>query len=59
MRFQAETIFDMATLTGAQAYLTGRLHGAVLSNTEEWERSVRFPPNLSLFSLFSLDHRCW
>ncbi|CAI4233263.1 unnamed protein product [Auanema sp. JU1783] len=33
----ADTIIDMATLTGAQSYLTGKLHGAVLTNSEDWE----------------------
>ena len=33
----ADVIFDMATLTGAQGISTGRYHGGVLTNSEEWE----------------------
>lgn len=38
--FQADVIIDMATLTGAQAYASGKLHAALLTNSEEWERKV-------------------
>jgi len=34
---KANIILDMATLTGAQAIATGKYHGAVLTNNEEWE----------------------
>ncbi|KAJ6639018.1 putative aminopeptidase NPEPL1 [Pseudolycoriella hygida] len=38
---KANIIVDMATLTGAQGAATGKYHGAVLTNDEEWEiRSV-------------------
>ena len=36
----ADIILDMATLTGAQGISTGRYHGALLTNSEEWEGSV-------------------
>uniref|UniRef100_A0AA50HZI9 Aminopeptidase NPEPL1 n=1 Tax=Euphausia superba TaxID=6819 RepID=A0AA50HZI9_EUPSU len=39
---QCTTILDMATLTGAQGTATGKYHGAVLTNNEDWEEaSVR------------------
>lgn len=34
---KANIIVDMATLTGAQGIATGKYHGAVLTNDEEWE----------------------
>ncbi|KAH8417618.1 hypothetical protein KR222_002822 [Zaprionus bogoriensis] len=34
---KANIILDMATLTGAQGVATGKLHGAVLTNSEPWE----------------------
>lgn len=34
---QADIILDMATLTGAQGIATGRYHGAVLTNNDDWE----------------------
>lgn len=37
---RATTIFDMATLTGAQAYMTGRIHGAALTNDELLEYAM-------------------
>uniref|UniRef100_A0A8R1IJ44 CYTOSOL_AP domain-containing protein n=1 Tax=Caenorhabditis japonica TaxID=281687 RepID=A0A8R1IJ44_CAEJA len=37
---KATTIVDMATLTGAQAWLSGRLHGAAMTNDEELERKI-------------------
>ena len=33
----ADVILDMATLTGAQGISTGRYHGGVLTNSEDWE----------------------
>ncbi|CAP35649.1 Protein CBR-LAP-1 [Caenorhabditis briggsae] len=36
----ATTIFDMATLTGAQAWLSGRMHGAAMTNDEELENAM-------------------
>ncbi|WKY14221.1 hypothetical protein Q1695_000062 [Nippostrongylus brasiliensis] len=35
---KADVIIDMATLTGAQAHLSGKLHSALLTNSEEWEQ---------------------
>ncbi|CAD5229480.1 unnamed protein product [Bursaphelenchus okinawaensis] len=37
---KADTIIDMATLTGAQAYVSGRIHAAVLCNKEDTEQKV-------------------
>ncbi|CAL2037553.1 unnamed protein product [Caenorhabditis brenneri] len=37
---KATTIFDMATLTGAQAYMTGRMHGAAMTNDDELEAAI-------------------
>ncbi|VDO91187.1 unnamed protein product, partial [Heligmosomoides polygyrus] len=37
---KADVIIDMATLTGAQAYASGKLHAALLTNSEEWERKA-------------------
>lgn len=37
---KADIILDMATLTGAQGISTGKHHGAVLCNREDWERAV-------------------
>lgn len=34
---KANIILDMATLTGAQGIATGKHHGAILTNSEEWE----------------------
>uniref|UniRef100_A0A0K8TL09 Putative aminopeptidase npepl1-like protein n=1 Tax=Tabanus bromius TaxID=304241 RepID=A0A0K8TL09_TABBR len=34
---KANIILDMATLTGAQGIATGKYHGAVLTNSAEWE----------------------
>ncbi|XP_037953095.1 probable aminopeptidase NPEPL1 [Teleopsis dalmanni] len=34
---KANIILDMATLTGAQGTATGKYHGAILTNSEEWE----------------------
>lgn len=34
----ADIILDMATLTGAQGISTGRYHGAILTNNEDWEK---------------------
>lgn len=36
-KLNANVIIDMATLTGAQCYATGKLHAGVLSNCEKWE----------------------
>ncbi|CAJ0929869.1 unnamed protein product, partial [Mesorhabditis belari] len=36
----ATTIIDMATLTGAQAYISGKHHAAVLTNLEENEKQI-------------------
>ncbi|VDM41452.1 unnamed protein product [Toxocara canis] len=35
---KADTIIDLATLTGAQRYASGKLHAAILTNSEEMER---------------------
>ncbi|XP_002736297.1 putative aminopeptidase NPEPL1 [Saccoglossus kowalevskii] len=34
---KSDIIVDMATLTGAQGISTGKIHGAILTNREEWE----------------------
>ena len=34
---KADIILDMATLTGAQGIATGRYHGAILTNNDDWE----------------------
>ena len=34
----SEVIIDMATLTGSQGPATGKYHGAILSNSEDWEK---------------------
>lgn len=39
---QADVIVDMATLTGAQAHMTGKHHAAVLTNCELFEEKVRY-----------------
>lgn len=36
---KANIILDMATLTGAQGISTGKYHGAVLTNNEDWEEA--------------------
>ncbi|KPP61007.1 putative aminopeptidase NPEPL1 [Scleropages formosus] len=36
---KADVILDMATLTGAQGVATGRYHGALLTNDEDWEKA--------------------
>ncbi|XP_071447845.1 probable aminopeptidase NPEPL1 [Hetaerina americana] len=36
---KADIILDMATLTNAQGVSTGKYHGAILTNSEEWERA--------------------
>eukprot|EP00117_Sycon_ciliatum_P023630 scpid60237/ scgid20034/ Probable aminopeptidase NPEPL1; Aminopeptidase-like 1 len=33
----ADVVLDMATLTGAQGIATGRYHGALLANNEDWQ----------------------
>ncbi|KAE9547566.1 hypothetical protein FO519_009221 [Halicephalobus sp. NKZ332] len=37
---KADVIIDMATLTGAQPFATGRIHGGVMTNSEEWENKA-------------------
>lgn len=37
---KAQIILDMATLTGAQGIATGKYHGAILTNNEEWEEKA-------------------
>lgn len=37
---KADVVLDMATLTGAQGITTGKHHGAVLSNDENWEKAT-------------------
>ncbi|CAD6186029.1 unnamed protein product [Caenorhabditis auriculariae] len=37
---KATTIIDMATLTGAQSYLSGKLHAAAMTNDEELENNI-------------------
>uniref|UniRef100_A0A914Z302 Cytosol aminopeptidase domain-containing protein n=1 Tax=Panagrolaimus superbus TaxID=310955 RepID=A0A914Z302_9BILA len=36
-KLNANVIIDMATLTGAQAFATGKLHAGILTNCEKWE----------------------
>ncbi|KIH58916.1 cytosol aminopeptidase family, catalytic domain protein [Ancylostoma duodenale] len=36
----ADVIVDMATLTGAQAYVSGKYHAAMLTNCEDFEQRV-------------------
>jgi len=36
----ADVIIDMATLTGAQSYATGKIHAGVMTNSEEWENKA-------------------
>uniref|UniRef100_A0A915DG36 Cytosol aminopeptidase domain-containing protein n=1 Tax=Ditylenchus dipsaci TaxID=166011 RepID=A0A915DG36_9BILA len=36
-KLKADTIIDMATLTGAQSWATGKVHAAILTNNEETE----------------------
>ena len=39
---RSDVIVDLATLTSAQGSATGKYHGALLSNSEEWEsRTVK------------------
>ena len=56
----ADIILDMATLTGAQGISTGRYHGGVLTNTEEWERlAVQAGKNSGdLVVRLSVNHSC-
>lgn len=44
---QANIILDMATLTGAQGTCTGKYHAAVLTNSENWERTCVMAGQLS------------
>ncbi|KAJ1355064.1 hypothetical protein KIN20_012329 [Parelaphostrongylus tenuis] len=44
---EADVRIDLATLTGAQSYVSGKLHAALLSNCQEWEGKV------------PLHQRCW
>ncbi|KAI0220687.1 putative aminopeptidase NPEPL1 [Lamellibrachia satsuma] len=37
---KADIILDIATLTGAQGLATGRYHGAMVTNREEWEKAA-------------------
>lgn len=37
---KASIILDMATLTGAQGIATGKYHGAILTNSEQWEQKA-------------------
>lgn len=37
---KADIILDMATLTGAQGANTGKIHAAVLTNSDEWESAA-------------------
>ena len=56
----ADIILDMATLTGAQGISTGKYHGGVLTNTEEWERlAVQAGKNSGdLVVRLSANHSC-
>uniref|UniRef100_A0A182P0F0 Cytosol aminopeptidase domain-containing protein n=1 Tax=Anopheles epiroticus TaxID=199890 RepID=A0A182P0F0_9DIPT len=37
---KANVILDMATLTGAQGIATGKYHGAILTNSDDWEEKA-------------------
>ncbi|XP_055636702.1 probable aminopeptidase NPEPL1 [Toxorhynchites rutilus septentrionalis] len=37
---KAQIILDMATLTGAQGIATGKYHGAILTNSDQWEQKA-------------------
>jgi probable aminopeptidase NPEPL1 len=39
-KLKADTIVDMATLTGAQLLATGRRHAGIMTNDEDLERAV-------------------
>ncbi|KAK6760434.1 hypothetical protein RB195_021778 [Necator americanus] len=44
---KADVIVDMATLTGAQSYVSGKYHAALLTNCEDWEQRVCMAGRLS------------
>ncbi|GLH01553.1 hypothetical protein R5R35_012861 [Gryllus longicercus] len=51
---KANIILDMATLTGAQGISTGKYHGAVLTNNEEWEEASVYAGKVSGDLLFPI-----
>lgn len=53
---KANVILDMATLTGAQAIATGKYHGAILTNSQEWEDSCMRAGILSGDLLFPIPY---
>ncbi|XP_069676729.1 probable aminopeptidase NPEPL1 isoform X1 [Periplaneta americana] len=53
---KANIILDMATLTGAQGISTGKYHGAVLTNSEEWEEAAVLASKASGDLLFPIPY---
>ncbi|PSN48819.1 putative aminopeptidase NPEPL1 [Blattella germanica] len=53
---KANIILDMATLTGAQGISTGKYHGAVLTNSEEWEDASFLASRVSGDLLFPIPY---
>ncbi|KAJ9586400.1 hypothetical protein L9F63_019952, partial [Diploptera punctata] len=53
---KANIILDMATLTGAQGISTGKYHGAVLTNSEEWEEASVMASRVSGDLLFPIPY---
>ncbi|XP_023705680.1 probable aminopeptidase NPEPL1 isoform X3 [Cryptotermes secundus] len=53
---KANIILDMATLTGAQGVSTGKYHGALLTNSEQWEEAAILASKLSGDLLFPIPY---
>ncbi|XP_021916677.1 probable aminopeptidase NPEPL1 [Zootermopsis nevadensis] len=53
---KANIILDIATLTGAQGISTGKYHGAVLTNSEQWEEAAVLASRLSGDLLFPIPY---
>lgn len=53
---KANIILDIATLTGAQGISTGKYHGAVLTNSEEWEEAAVYAGKSSGDLLFPIPY---
>uniref|UniRef100_A0A0A9X7A7 Putative aminopeptidase NPEPL1 n=1 Tax=Lygus hesperus TaxID=30085 RepID=A0A0A9X7A7_LYGHE len=51
---KADVILDMATLTGAQGIATGKYHGAVLTNSADWEATATSVSRLTGDLLFPI-----
>ncbi|KAF6197620.1 hypothetical protein GE061_008586 [Apolygus lucorum] len=52
----ADIILDMATLTGAQGIATGKYHGAVLTNSGDWESTATAVSRLAGDLLFPIPY---